>query len=312
MNFKSLLVALLATSVGFVANAQETTTGETKVKVEGQNTVEGNLDNEITNAKMRAESGSKSKFSASIGVGYSGGSLEDPGADSRLDLLGGDNLEQVDLNIGLKGRMRLNKNTSMTAGIGTNIVQPFHGNRGDQDEYVDKIEVANPNIGISTYSRKGDLMVSYAAGLTYYTSEQATDIGFLMTPSVSATALYDFKNGFQTGIVGEFYVNFIDGRDLGVNIPDFNFGVHPFMEYAINDTFNLRTIWNFGLNHSRYSQADGSHWNNGKTRQSFGIGIAATRDIFLYPNVQISTRDFYADASFERSTVGFTATINAF
>ena len=114
MNLKNLLVALLATTVGFLAHAQENTTaGETTVNIEGTNSVEGNIDDEITNNKMRAESGSKSKVSASVGVTYSGGSLEDPGAADRLNLLGGDNLEQVDLNLSLNGRYRVNKNIVM-------------------------------------------------------------------------------------------------------------------------------------------------------------------------------------------------------
>ncbi len=317
MNFKSLLVALLATSVGFVAHA-ESTTGETKVKVEGQNNVEGDLDNEITNARMRANSGSKSKYSASFGINYAGGSMKDPGADTRKDLLGGDNLEQVELSADLDGRLRLNKNTSITAGIGVTAVQPFHGNRGNQEKYMDKLEASNPNVGISTYKRVGNLMVSYAGGLTYFTSEQATDAGFLMNASASANLLYDFKNGFQAGISFGPGYNMITGEDKFnskgalINIPDFTFDAYPYLEYAINDMFNLRTVLNAGIIHSRYSLKDGGHWTNRGTRQSFGVGIAINRDIFLYPNVQISNRDFYADASFDRSTVAISATINAF
>ena len=316
MNLKSLLVALVATTVGFTVYADTNTSGETKTKVEGQNSVEGNLDNEITNAKMRAESGSKSKYSASFSVRYDGGSLKDPGADARLNLLGGDNQEQVNLSATIKGRYRINKNTSVSANIGTKVVQPFHGNRGDQDKYLDKVEVANPSVTLSTYRRTGNWMLNYSANLTYFTSEQSTDIGRLMKPSVDATALYDFKNGFQVGIVGDIGYNIIDGRTIigpngRIDVPDLTLAVYPFAEYTINDTFNLRTVYNAGLSHSRYSKR-GGHWSNDLTRQSFGLGISVTRDVFLYPNVQISVRDFYADASFKRSTVGLNATINAF
>ena len=120
MNFKSLLVALLATSVGFVANA-ESTTGETKAKVESQNTVEGDLDNEITNARMRANSGSKSKYSASLSVGYDGGTVRKPFDKERANLLGDGDPEQVALGVSVSGRYRLNKNTSITSGIGLDV-----------------------------------------------------------------------------------------------------------------------------------------------------------------------------------------------
>lgn len=319
MNFKSLLVALLATSVGFVANA-ETTTGETKVKVEGQNSVEGNIDNEITNARMRADSGSKSKYSASIDIGYSGGSLEDPGSEQRANLLGGNERPAVLMNIDAGLRYRLNKNESLRAGTGLTIIQPFHSTskNASQDSYSDKLEASSPYLTYSNFRKSGDWMVSNSVTGSVATAKRDIDAGEVVSLSNTNSFLYDFKNGVQAGTYLSFGTTYFNDKGDQSNASDFFMNIDPFAEYAINDMFNLRTVLNLALYHTKYRgdrdllKGSSKHWANGSVRHSFGLGIAATRDIFLYPNIQVSARDFYANASFENSTVGFSATINAF
>ncbi len=314
MNYKAVLVALATMAMGLTSYAQTSTNaGETKTKVQKQNKVEGDLDNEITNAKLRAESGSKSKFSSSISATYSGGSISDPGSKDRKNLLGGSNVEQVRFSGRVSGRYRFTKNTSMTAGIGMNIVQPFHSAQEElgQNDYGDKTEVSNPNVAVSHYRRVNNWMLQAGGGVTVITAEKTRLAGYQANPYLTGTALYDFKNGFNVGMLLAVDTLVLNRNASRAN-PDFEFGWHPFVEYAFNDTFNFRTIWNFGVAHSSGEVPGQNRWTNTGMRQSFGLGIAATRDIFLYPNFQIPTRNFYADFESDRTTVGISATINVF
>src|SRR5690606_25493408 len=90
MTSKTLLVALMASSIAFTAMAQEEQNeqqGKTAIKAEElapKNEVKGDdIDQEITNRKLRAETGSKSKYSISTDWTYNGGTIKDPGSDVR-------------------------------------------------------------------------------------------------------------------------------------------------------------------------------------------------------------------------------------
>ena len=82
------LLAIMALLAGFTASAAEEATTKAKkeeiMKEQRQNApVQEDIDNEITNARMRAESGSKSKHSISASLGYNGGSLNDAFSKTR-------------------------------------------------------------------------------------------------------------------------------------------------------------------------------------------------------------------------------------
>ena len=293
MKLRTILVAFIATALGFTAQAETTSS-----KVDRGNFVEGNLDREITNAKMRAESGSKSRYSASFNMGLDAGTLDEVDANS--------------FGAEISGRFRINKNMSINAGIVTSVVSPLEGADSTQDNYLDKFDVGTPFVKISHYSRTGNLMLNYEGSIAFFTNSEETDLGLLAQANIGSTALYDFRNGIHAGVEADIFSTFADGRDLNVNFDDVSLRLIPFAEYAINDQLNLRTALSFGVGHSRFSQADGGHWENADVRHSFGLGYAPTRDIYIFPNITVAAGDFYADAELENSSIGVNATINTF
>ena len=117
-----------------------------------------------------------------------------------------------------------------------------------------------------------------------------------------AAALYQnqYKNGNETYLDVDKKGNLVaqDREDIGV------YAV-PFYEYAFNDKYNFRTVFNwFNFSNSR---AD-DKLRQIVPQQSMGVGISVTRDVFLYPNIQFIPQDIRAD----RTNVALSANINIF
>jgi hypothetical protein len=88
----TIACALIAAS-GFVASAQTSEkTSETKTKIDqmkpGKNKVSGDIDKEVTNARMRAASGSRSRYSLSSSLSWLGGRVADPFTEDRPNIVG--------------------------------------------------------------------------------------------------------------------------------------------------------------------------------------------------------------------------------
>src|ERR1035437_5740298 len=94
--FKSVLVAMILvlsfSARAFAAEEKKKSDAESALKIENvsgqKNKVAGDIDEEISNAKLRAESGSKSKYSLSTTIQYTGGAISSPFAAERPNLSG--------------------------------------------------------------------------------------------------------------------------------------------------------------------------------------------------------------------------------
>ena len=132
LTFASALIVMS----GSLANAQTTEkSSESKTKIDkmkpGKNKVEGDIDSEVTNARMRATSGSKSKYSLSSSLSWLGGRIADPFIEERPNIVGDPSTETATSFSGsFSGRYRWTKNSSVTLGIGAGVLTPLQGNIG--------------------------------------------------------------------------------------------------------------------------------------------------------------------------------------
>jgi hypothetical protein len=303
------LLAVVALVAGFNAYAEESSTAssettskakvqELKSKQQAPKSQE-DIDNEITNAKMRAEAGSKSKHSFSFVGGYSGGSLMKPLDALRPELAPGQLEEtKTSLDGGISYRYRLSPKDSISVGAGIQWTTP--GREGAETE------VNDPNVSYSRAFKVGKVQNIFSAGSTKYTSAEAVkekhknfDFG------VGQTALMEIgTTGWQLGLAAD--VTYMNYSEYNPKSWETMVGIYPFVEYAFNDTYNFRTVYrgNTYIN----SRANKEHFTQLEPTQSLGLGIAATRDIFLYPNVQWVWRDIDA----EKTNVALSATMNFF
>lgn len=314
MNTPKRLIAIVSTlmAAGLLstANAAEEQSTESKMKVEDakqgmkMKDATDKVDEVITNRKLRAETGSKSKYSVSSSFNYQGGTVEKPLAAERPNITAGSNTEATAALTGsVAARMRLGKMDYLKAGVGLRMDQPL------QQTEDGRKDVYDPYLTYGLIHNTFGLQNSFSASLTGYTRETSRDLGYLGALGISNTAIKSFKNGLSAGIYLSAGVIGFDNDDKALQRfqADYYGGVYPFIEYVINDTFNLRTISGVWV-YEHYRGQDAYTFSKNTIYQSFGLGISVTRDVFLYPNIQIIPEDVRAD----RTNVAMSATINMF
>ncbi|RYZ88255.1 MAG: hypothetical protein EOP06_11295, partial [Proteobacteria bacterium] len=171
---RQIVIAMVLVGSALGAHAQdaqkpEETGNVIKLDTSGQAAPTKDIDDEITNARMRASLGSKNRWSFKSALGYSGGSVLKPLEDVRPNYRAGANRESLP---GLSGTIgvnyRLTERDNLSAGTGITIVDPFHGNigqsatdnrKGAGGTPVDRAQISTPSIGWSRgYKAMGSQM----------------------------------------------------------------------------------------------------------------------------------------------------------
>ncbi len=325
--FKYLVLSLIVSSSAFAADEATTEAGKSSIQIEDaagkKNKVEGNLDEEITNAKLRAESGSKSKWSGSFTANYNGGSLKEPMSKDRPNNVNDPVPPKVSMVGDFGIRYRVNKNTSMKVGTGYTLQRPFHeAQRGS---------VSDPTVTLSNAGKIGEVQNIVEGTVTATTSSDGTEVGQIGSLYASDTLMYDFGGSkLSVGFAGDITYNQYTKKnemvqpkgsaaDRSINFQEsFQLGAYPLMEYAVTDKLQLRTVfrpWIF----SHLATKASWEFTRRPWTQSFGVGYAVTRDVYLYPNFQWDVerwrREGYSFAgkrTRETSTVGLLAVVNIF
>ncbi len=286
---------------------------------ETKNKVDGDIDQEITNPKIRADSGSKSKFSASTTLSYKGGAISRPFGAERPDLSGlPENQLDSSVDGAVKVRYRSTTHSSYTAGVALGLKTPFQGDVNDKNN---QLNVGDPLLGYNyTFAALG-LQNSWNITSSGGTSQEslrvdqvasiATDITLMkkvdkLSFGVSTSAWHNFYST-EPGDNSKTKINSTAGHSLdkrtGSAVTFF-----PTVEYYVTDKIAFRTL--FGYFKWRHLYGDRDNWSllPSKEYQSVGLGLTLTRDIYLYPNVQFLPRDIRS----AYTNFGVSATINVF
>lgn len=319
-----------ATTVPAVAATTEAVAPAANQTTSAAVTTEANqpkdIDQEITNARMRAELGSKSRWSMSASLAYSGSTIEKPFEEVRPEYRGSEGAPTpVDLSGDIGVKYRLDNGSALSLGTGVAVMTPFHGDytkseivdpTSAEGEKVERFQLSTPSIGWSKGYK--------AMGLQMSSSLEAS----VSTLSSSIRAKNYGGISFQQAMIGEVNTNLSTGVYASVYMPIqgdlteqeeselgrqtlVQFGLTPFMEYSFNDNVSLRTVFGwFYISKSKDARTgeDPAAFRLGTAYQSVGVGYSATRDIYLYPNVQFVPFDIRSD----RTNVALSAIVNMF
>ncbi len=266
------------------------------------------IDKDVTNPRLRALSGSKSKWSLSFGFAYNGGAINNPFGLKRPDIYGNpENETLTSIGGSISGRFRLDKKNSFTLGFGFGYLAPF---RDDGDPDRKQFNISNPGVSYNRVEGLGMFQLvsslDYVFGTSVAFREQNIS-GFL---SLGITVLTNFNESrFNLGLAFSytplFYEDDPKPEDLRTT---YSIGLYPFFEFEFTKVWFFRTVLGFmNYEHVR-SDENGSPFSMSTAPHyiSVGIGIAITRDIYLYPNVQFLPKDFSVD----NTNFAFSATIN--
>lgn len=308
--------AFLMSSLSSYAQEATTESSESSLKIEdvtGQkNKVAGeeDMDSVITNKKMRAEAGSKSKFSASAALTYSGGSLEKPLAEDRPNITGatGQTLK-ASLGGSLGVGYRISPTDRLGLDVGVRWITPLETS-SPKNYDGDRFDASNPSISYGKVYKWSGIQSSFSAGPTLYTNSNLRKAGFVGSFDVSQNNVYDIgTTGLGVGLLVAAGTGFYDKDGIYKEMQsDYNMGAYPFLEYTINDTFNVRTISGVWVYEHIRAENDAWTFSKNKIYQSVGLGISVTRDLFLYPNIQFIPENIRSD----NTNVAITANINMF
>lgn len=324
MTYKQLgltVVSALVAISGFYASAQETQkSNESSTKIEEitpkKNKVEGDIDQEVTNARMRATSGSKSKYSLSSSLSWLGGEVGDPFSEERPNIVGDPSTETAtSLSGSFSARYRWTKNSSATLGFGAGLLTPFQGNiryRGRSSQG----NITDPFLRYSYVGKVGRFQTINNLTVSAGTSEASQDVNQVASASWGPNFLTTLDSiPLTLGMAGflgyNFYSSDVVDNPAEAGLTTYTAALYPYLEYAFSDRFQFRTV--FGYFNWRHVRSDESQsLLNGLSKlnsyQSTGINMILTRDIFLYPFVQNSPDALAMD----KTILGLSATLNVF
>lgn len=269
----------------------------------------------ITNRRLRADSGSLSKWSASMYFNYQGGSLAEPGSPERPNIVNGaDALTLQNLTGEVGVRYRLTAVDSLTLSTGLFMTTPFHGTidtdnanlKKNFDENHQKLNVSDPSIKYNHLAKVFGVQSVSLIKPTWITNNQQREAGYQASLLLSQTFMKDVgQTGFSfgVGLQSLIYSFHNDNQALSTNVT----GIYPAAEYVINDTFNVRTVFGWQV-YEQFRSQDSDTFVKRKVYQSVGLGISVSRDIFLYPNIQYIPSDIRSD----RTNLAISANINMF
>lgn len=298
-------------------------TNENTVKIQdvtGQkNKVEGDLDTEITNPKIRADSGSKSKFSMSTTMSYKGGAISRPFGVERPNLAGVPE-NQVDSSIdgSLKVRYRPSTHSSFTLGVGMGLKTPF---QGDVNHDNSQVNIGDPLVGYNYTFAAGGLQHSMNLTGSAGTSQESLHVDQDASAAVDYTLMKAFQNGVHLGFSTSAWNNFYNtapGKNTATMIRSSDHQVDsrtawamsffPTLEYYLSDKVAVRTL--FGYFRWRHLYGDSKTWSMTRMKEyhSVGLGLTVARDVYVYPNVQFLPLDIRS----KYTNFGISTTINVF
>jgi len=270
------------------------------------------VDETLTNNKLRAETGSKSKFSVATAFNYDGGSLKSPLDANRPNIQGINGTTDVaDLNGSINMKYNITQKDSILVGGGLRWIAPLQGGqRPDSYPEGQMFDTFDPSINYQHVYKVGSVQSYYQVGPTIYSRTDVLKRGYVANLGIyNVNALDIGHSGVTVGLESQALTNFFNSNDEDLlrKQTDYTFFVYPYLEYALTDKINLRTVtFLWSVEHTR--DHDAGTWVQDKVTQSFGVGFSVTRDVFLYPNVQIIPDQLRA----ADTNVGLAANINLF
>ncbi len=270
------------------------------------------VDEIITNPKMRAETGSKSKYSVSLGLGYAGGSLEKPFAERRPNITEGTGATSfATLGGYVSGKCALTITDALISGAGMRWVTPLQGTETPKGFSGDKFDMDNPYFIYQHLYKWWAVQSAVQAQVTFFTASNLVNEGYVTSFAFSQNNIYQIpETRVSLGVSAYMGLGYFDDHSARAkaNQSDYSFGLLPFAEYSVTDRLSVHTSTNlFVVQHLR-SQKDENTYLRQKVSQNIGLGYAIRRDFYVSPSVDFLLSDIRP----ERSTFFLSANLNVF
>jgi hypothetical protein len=277
---------------------------------------------ESQNNRQKTLQGSKSPFSLQFQLQYNGSSIIHPLAQEVPNAGHLVPAPTANLTGTFSGRYRLDPQTTVGLGGGITTYTPFQG--------PSNTSVANPYTDIAHSFKIGDIRNRADLQLQVFTDHlNNDDYGYTTSETILDEAFYEFKFGLTVGFLVEFdYYTFsgkpqyqpnyynsnplvgTSGTQIGQEGPGqikWDLATDPYFEYALNSTFNLRSVIGWVGNNFR-SMPGNFDLDHSPVYQTLGLGTQAGKSVFVYTFLE----GFWNNLNARSTTFGFSTIINLF
>ncbi len=246
----------------------------------------------ITDAKMKADSGSLSKYSLSFTLSYAGPTIGDVSAADQPNPDGTNGTYETNLGGSFGGRYRLDSRSSFSIGSGVKAIHPFHG--------MERFDVNNPFISYSISEKLGDVQMRNTLGFSFITLKTYTKTGEVGGLNYDNSVVYNIGStrlavGFDTSFSYYFFNRGYEKQD-NKTTPLYTISVYPNLKYNFTDKLSVNTSVSFSSYNPR-NRFDQSILLNRTISERLGLGYAYTRDIYLSPYLNFYPSNFSDDGT---------------
>ncbi len=274
------------------ASSSVTPAGVQKVNLKeaiGQEKFQEN--NEITDTKLKAESGSLSRYSLSFNLSYYGPTIGDLEAPDQPNPDGSVGTYETSLGGSLSGRYRFSPRTSVNAGTGVKAIHPFHG--------MERFDMNNPFINFNLSDKIGEVQMKNSFGFSAITVPNYTKIGETASLNYDLGTVYNLGAsrvaiGLDLSLSYFFYNRGYQSKDG--KAARYNISVYPNLKYNATDKLNINTSVNLSSWNPR-SRDEQSVLLNRTISQRLGVGYAFTRDIYFAPYINFFPSNLSPDGT---------------
>ena len=245
-----------------------------QVKLENKK-FEENTD--ITDAKLKADAGSLSKFSLKFNLSYYGPTLGDLSAKDQPNPDGTIGTYETSLGGAMGARYRLDPKTSVSMGTGIKAIHPLHG--------MERFDVQTPYVSYDKAKRIFDFQTRSSVGASLTTIPNYKNVGQVGAFTYDFSSVYDLGiSRVALGLDASFSI-FLYNREYRLTDKSASRGavqLFPTLKYNFSDRLSANTSTALSWLAPRSVSNETVLWNK-TISQRLGLGYAFSRDVFIFP-----------------------------
>lgn len=289
------LLALGVLAMSFAAHAQtvDSSAQTSTIKLEDTSLKNKKFEDnrEITDSKLKADSGSLSRYSLKFSLSYFGPPVGDLSNKYQPNPDGSIGVYSTSLGGSISGRYRFDKQSALSLGTGVSALTPFHG--------VERTDVKTPFVSYDRSTRLGEVQMRNSLGGSLTTVPNYRDVGQVGTLSLDNSVVYNLGNsGFATGVDVDFsyFLYERDYRTSDRKASTYHLGVFPQLKYNFTDKVNVYTSVAMSFWNPRATD-DSSVMLNKTLSGRLGMGMAFNRTVYFAPYLNFYPDNIRADTT---------------
>lgn len=253
----------------------------------------------VTDVRLRAEAGSRSKYSLKFSLSYYGPPVGDLSNERQPNPDGSIGNYQTSLGGSLSARYRFDSQRALSLGTGLSAITPFHG--------VKRFDVRTPYVSYDRTFRYEAWQFRYSPGLSWTTIPEYRDVGQVAGVSFDASVLRDLNHrlslSLDSSLSSFVYEREYEARDGRAG--RYHLGFYPGAKLTLTDRLRLSTSVAVSFWNPRALTDASILWNR-TVSQRLGAEFALRKDIFMAPYL-----NFFPENPDVRSTTVNVSTIFA-